>query len=286
MTPMSIVVADLGGCPQDADACAAAIERELQFSDEVIWAGAGAPPARLPSTRCASSPRSARGELYAVGLRAARHPHVAFTDSRTVLAAGWRRVAGHALGDHVVVGGPVLPGEARTLRSWAGFFVEYGPHAAPPYSSWIGDVAANNVAYQRHALVDVVPPGASFWKTQVHERLRARGIEPVVVDAMAVTSIKRYRWKDLTTSRMAHGRLFGAQRAAAMPATGRVIAALRCGVLPPVAYARLARGVATDGRLRGRFLLSTPLLAVALVAWSIGEAFGYATAREARRDVD
>lgn len=282
---MSLVVANSGRDGDNTNEWAFAVERELLPRDELIWVSVDEPPARLDVTRPEIRTHSGRGDLYAIGLRAARHPYVAFTDSRTVLAPGWRHAADAALHDHVVVGGPVFPSKARTLRSWAGFFVEYGPHSTPPYTSSSGDVAANNVAYRRLAIVDAVSPGASFWKTEVNDRLRARGIEPVVVDAMAVTSTKRYAWRDLTMARMAHGRLFGAQQARAMPSTGRALAALRCIVLPLVAYLRLARALMTRDGLRGRFLLVTPLTAVALVAWSIGEALGFATGREARPDV-
>ena len=49
---------------------------------------------------------------------------------------------------------------------------------------------------------------------------------------------------------------------------------------------RLGRAVARGDGLGGRFLVASPLVVLALAAWSGGEALGYLTRREARRDVD
>ncbi len=277
---LSIVVAGIGG--SDLAGFGSAIERELRAGDEVIWTGPIDPPSTLSVVRVSPSSDDGRGDLYGHGLVAARNPYVAFTDSSTVLQAGWRSAVDTGLGGAAGVGGPVLPGAPMSARSWAGFFVEYGPHAASPYLSQRGDVAANNVAFRRADLLAVVAMGDPVWKTEVSARMRDRGMAIVVEPEMAVTVTKKCGWRDLTTSRLAHGRLYGAQQARTKSVLARLVAAVCCGVLPPVAYYRLVRVVLSDERLRREFIAATPLAGVAVVAWSIGEAIGYATAREGR----
>lgn len=259
-----------------------ALAREIRSGDEVVWVGAGwggfdAPGFRLVAPR----PGASRGDLYGCGLGATDRPLVAFTDSLTELSVGWRVAAVDALsGGASVVGGPVRPASSRTACTKAGFLVEYGPHAAPPYTNERGDVSANNVAYRRAALDGVVPSGAPVWKTALDEALAKRGVTPVVVPAMEVTSLKRYRWHDITRARAHHGRLYGAQRCAGWSHRRRLAAATGCAVLPTLAYARLGAKTARHPALRTDFLSGTPLVLVALFAWSMGEAAGYISGRE------
>lgn len=280
MVALSIVVAGIGAGHGDPTGFVRAIEREMCTRDEIIWTGPLDPPNDLAVERVAPSPEGSRGDLYGHGLAAARNRYVAFTDSETVLQDGWRRSLDSALSCSVGVGGPVLPGVPMTRRSWAGFFVEYGPHASPPYLSHRGDVAANNMAFRRAELLAVVAPGDPVWKTDVSARMRDRGMAIAVEHEMAVAVAKECGWRELTTSRLAHGRLYGAQQAATKSVLGRLVAAALCGLLPPVAYRRLLRVVSSDERLRREFITATPLVGVALVAWSIGEAIGHVTARE------
>lgn len=277
---LSIVVAGIGGGHEDLANFGHAIERELRAGDEVIWTGPVDPPNGLRVERIAPSADGGRGDLYGHGLAVARNPHVAFTDSKSVLRVGWRCAVDLALSHAAGVGGPVLPGVSMSTRSWAGFFVEYGPHASPPYLSRRGDVAANNVAFRRADLLAVVASGGPVWKSEVSARMHDRGMTITVEQDMAVTVTKDCEWSDLTTSRLAHGRLHGAQQARQKSVLGRLVAAAGCAVLPPVAYCRLLRVVFSDERLRREFIVATPLVGVALVAWSIGEAIGYVTAQE------
>ena len=274
MTGFSVVVANVCGDPAAVGPCLDALRREAAGGDQVVWVdAAGLVPDAAVDYVPAAVP--ARGPMYALGLAAARHPVVAFTDSATVFGPGWRHAATAALTAGAgAVGGPVLPGPRRSVADAAGFRGEYGPHAAPPFTSATGDVAANNVAYCRAVLAEVLAPGEPLWKSVVDGRLAGRGRRPALVTAMAATSTKAYRWRDLGPVRAAHGRLYGAQRARGWPWPRRVVAAAGCAVLPALAYARLAGRVARTPELRRLLLRATPLVLLALAAWSAGEAWG------------
>lgn len=261
--------------------------REIYAGDEVIWVSVDGPWPDAAGFRAVAARRaSSRGELYRDGWQVTKAPLVAFTDSLTELGGGWRAAAVGALdGGASVVGGPVRPEATRTRRSTAGFLVEYGPHAVAPFTNAQGDVSANNVAYRREALAAVVVDGEPVWKTRVNQQLVDRGHAPVVVADMEVTSMKRYNTSDITVERAHHGRLYGAQRSAGWSRCRRVTAAAGCAAVPALAYGRLAARTSGDPQLRAGLMASTPLVVLALTAWSLGEATGYLSATESTRAV-
>ena len=261
MTALSVVVADVARDRTVVERCTESIAQQLRPEDELVVV--------------AGDPTSSRGDLYATGLARTRCPAVAFTDSTTLFGAGWRAGVDEALARGPVAGGPVEPARPRSAPDWAGFFVEYGPHAVAPFTSAGGDVAANNVVYDRSALDEVLASGEPVWKTAVDTRLRARGHAPTVAPALRVEVARAYDAHDLTRGRARAGRLFGAQRAEGRGRLWRGLAVLGCAVLPVLAYARLLRRIGADQALRGPFLRATPLVLVALVCWSAGEARGY-----------
>jgi len=277
VSSLSVIVANRARVADDIGPHVESLADELADDDEIVWVGAGgARPSRVAFTAVSAPPRSGRGEMYRAGLDASRHPLVAFTDSATILQPGWRAAVLAGLQDgRRVVGGPVLPSRVRPLRTVAGFFVEYGPHAAPPFVNAEGDVSANNVAYRRAALVSALEPGEAVRKNFVNARLAGLGSPPRLVADMRVTSAKMYGWRDLGPVRLAHGRLYAALRAQSWSPSRRIIAAAGCFALPVVAYLRLAATVWREPALRRPFVLSAPIVFSALVAWSAGEADGY-----------
>lgn len=281
MSTLSVVVADApAGQPER---CGAALRQEAAPGDQVVWVGAG--PAPDWADAAVRTPARDRGRLYRAGLDAATHPLVSFTDTATVVQPGWRHAAVAALGEgSVAVGGPVLPASTAGRRRFAGFVVEYGLHAAAPYANASGDVAANNVGYDRAALEQVLAPGEAVWKTLVDARLAAAGRSPVVVPAMRVVSVKGYAMADLLAVRASHGRLHGAQQARRWSFPVRLARAMGCAALPAVSYGRLAARLAGSPQLRRPFVASSPLVVAALVAWSLGEAWGLCTGRASGDD--
>lgn len=276
MSAVSVVVADAATGRAPDPAVLEALASQTSDADEIVWVdGVGRDPAALGRVALVRAPHdSSRGDLYALGLERARHPVVALTDSTTRLEPGWRDALERSIADGAtVVGGPVLPSPGRSARGDAGFLVEYGPHAVPPYTSATGDVSGNNVAYRREALAST--PAGAVWKFAVNARLKRSGVTPVLAEDMRVTVLKDYRWSDLVRGRFRHGRQYGGHRAAGWTPVRRALAAVGCGALPALALARLARAVGPDRTLRHTLAMSAPLVLLALLSWSFGEAMGY-----------
>ncbi len=282
MAALTVVVADRGLGGDGAtkavrEASAAALASELDATtDQVIWVSTTGltPTSALPALVTVPAPDGAsRGDCYRLGLTASCHRFVAFTDSTTTVEPGWRiaTLAPLEAGARVV-GGPVLPSQPRSRSSWAGFFVDYGAHAAPPYVSTSGDVSGNNVAYRREILPDGAGP---LWKSEINARLASSGHRPRLSPGMRVVAHRQYRWSDLSGGRIPSGAQYGIQRSAGWGVGKRLIAALGCGALPGLALWRLWVRVGRQSELRAPFFASLPAVAVALAGWSAGEAWGY-----------
>lgn len=273
---MSVVVANRLHDPAEAGDALSSLRRELDPSDELIWVDrAGLDTAALAVAVVAvpAPPTASRAHCYGLGLARARSALVAFTDSSTVAGVGWRAAAQGALeAGASVVGGPVLGDARSSARDGAGFLVDYGPHAVPPYTSATGDVSGNNVAYRR----DVLPAaGAPVSKSEVNARLAATGVRTVIVPEMRVTVRRAYSWRDLGPLRARSGAQYARWRSAGWPLGYRLPAAVACAALPAISLCRLWRTVRTDRNLRDWFVRGLPWVVLALTAWSAGEAAGY-----------
>lgn len=271
---VSVIVANACSRPPEVAVAVDSLERELRAGvDEVIWVDrAGLGPQMSEARYLAVPARWGRGEMYAAGLEAATGDIAAFTDSTTVVLPGWRRAVAEAFAaGAALVGGPVTPIARGGTRYLAGFLSEYAFHAVAPYTSVNGDVSGNNVAYRRGALEGVQ---GALWKAEVDQQLMSRGITPVVAPEMRVVAAKAYPWGWFFAERMRQGRLYSLMRTGGWVRGKRVAYALATGVLPVVLFARTAGRVFPDPELRRALLLSSPLLLVAMISWSVGEALG------------
>lgn len=284
---LTVVVANRAGRVEETACAVQALQRELDPElDQLVWVDRGGrrcPPGDPPIDSVVGPADADRGTCYGLGLAAVDRPWVAFTDSTTVVAPGWRAAAVYALeAGAMVVGGPVVPSRPRPRLGWAGFLVDYGPHAVEPYTSATGDVAGNNVAYHRC----VLPPGGQpVWKNQVDARLLACGITPMVAPAMVATVVRQYGWDDQIRGRWAAGALYADQRSAVWSPPRRWLAAAGCAGLPAVALSRLWRQVSADRTLRRALLSCLPEVVAGLGAWSAGEAAAYARPHGSRMSV-
>ena len=289
-TEVSVVVVNVEGDPTLTQATLEGLARELTRHDQVVWVDrTGSQHSIDVGDACVdvvvTHSGSGRGELSALGFERADGSIVAFTDSTTVPLSGWRRALIDAFADdHVrVAGGPVLPAVPLDRRSRAAFIVEYAPHATAPFRNAAGDLSANNIAYRSDVLRGF--EGGSLWKTEVNQRLLRAGVKLVVVPGMrvAVTSHHDCRW--LVVDRFGAGRLYGSQAARrAGPATR----GLRVAASVPLPFLLLARAVRPARRipeLRTALLVALPDVLLASLAWSAGEAVGWATAQPPKQGV-
>jgi hypothetical protein len=275
----------------DAQADPPEMEVIVPFDSTVADAPAIAsrhPAARFLDLGVLETSRPAAGfagqhELYdrrrAAGLAAASGSIVAILEDRGAPRADWARtaVALHEL-PHGVIGGAVENGNQRLLaRSvYSCDFARYQlPFEAGP-AAWVTDV---NVTYKRAALEAT----RELWRERFHEptvhgALLARG-ETLWLSPVLVVEQRRegLGFRRLLAERFAWGRLFAATRVAGSSRRRRAALALLSPLLPALLFGRQSLLHARKRVSFWRFLRAAPCVLALLIAWSLGEATGYAT---------
>ncbi|MGH9387566.1 MAG: glycosyltransferase [Vicinamibacterales bacterium] len=233
-----------------------------------------------------SSSAAGQHELYdrrrAAGLRAAGGALVAILEDRGVPRPDWARtmIALHERLPHAVIGGAIENGR-RSVRHWAAYICDFSRYQRPFEAgprSYVSDV---NVGYKRRA----VDATASLWseryhETTVHWALQASG-ETLYLSPELVVDQCRGPLKigSLIGERFASGRLFAYTRARESRLSTRLALGVLTAGLPFLLFGRhlclqLGKGVSLD-----KFVQASPAIAVLLLAWSVGEAFGYFTGK-------
>jgi hypothetical protein len=227
------------------------------------------------------------GELYQAGLRALLEHNgvdaIGFTGSLTRLAPGWRAGLIAGVSEHGFVGGPVFPetpdaaggstASRRNRKSWAGFLVEYAPHAVEPFVSRSGDFSANNVGYRADLIADFAY--SPFWKTSVDRRLHSAGHTSAFRDDMVAVSAATYTTRDLTSGRFVAGRRYARDLAPQLPVPILLLRLLGCAALPFIQALRLISECHRSRHLQAALTSAAGWVILALITWSAGEAAGF-----------
>jgi hypothetical protein len=233
-----------------------------------------------------------RHRLYDIrrskGLRAATGRLLAIVEDRGWPRADWARamVDLHDSSTYAAVGGVIENGGRGPLR-WAVFFCDFGRFQAPIFIDDPEYITDTNICYTREALAGV----AELWKERYQEptvnwALRRKGLKlhlserPVVVQERGALDLL-----SVVKERVHWARLFGQIRGReASPVTCMTWAAAT-PILPFLLFARHFRRELRRRRNVREFVYSSPLTALLLAFWALGEFIGYfEAARMPRRD--
>ena len=294
MRDLSIVVASHGAAGALAD-CLSSLRRqnpdgraEIIVADDSTGRSLKSIEEQFPDVRVVNGSRPALvPELWARGAEAARGRAIAFTTADFVPAPDWiaqiRRH--HALG-YQAVGGAIENGARSSVVQWAVYFCRYAAFMPPFAPQAAVQIAGDNASYQRSALercADLTAQG--FWEYAVNERLRRDGGVLLLTPALRVTHASAPRAWQFCRQRFAHGRVFGAQRAAAASTGRRAVYLVAFPTIPCVVLAKIARRVVAKRRHFGAFLRALPLVILFTFAWAGGEALGYLHGSLGRADL-
>ncbi len=175
-----------------------------------------------------------------------------------------------------VIGGAVEVAGCGSLLDWAAYFCDYGQFLPPLDDGATGEVSGNNVSFKRSAMeigAEMVRP--EFWKTYWCRRLQAEGIVLKATSSVVVYYQKSYRLFPYLVRKFHHGKCFAGMRVVESSPLVRMRYALGTCLLPFVALTRIVRAVVPKKRYLREFLVSMPLLVIAVASWSVGEFMGY-----------
>jgi hypothetical protein len=278
---LTVVVASAHG-PEPLERCLRALVPQVREGEsEVVVAGtfSDAQAAHYPHVAFLPlPPRTTGPELWGEGIAHARGALVAATETLTVPSPTWVRdvLAGWDPA-RPIVGGAVEPTRPRGLVSWAAFFCDYGQFMRPLQRGRADELPGNNTVFER-ALLDRVPAFThpAFWKTYWCQALEAAGVPLAADPAFVVYDAKAYRLVPFLTRRFRHGRCFAGMRRAEMSRARRALFAAGSPLLPAVLLTRILRRLVPKRRHVGALAASAPVIVLAVAAWSLGEAVGYA----------
>lgn len=278
---LAVVVASVNGFPY-VGRCLESLARTAPWAEVVVadWTDdetrarirAGWPDVRLLSF---DEPTSVP-ELRAAGIRGAGAPVVALIEDHCVVREGWAEglVRWHDEG-HPVVGGPVANVVRRRVRDRAAFYCEYSAFLLPVALGPTDDLPGMNVSYSREAIAamqDLLDEGR--WETDLHPRLRARGLEFWIDPGLAIDHAKDFGFREFASQRYHYARSYAGARNATL-GRRRFLYAVGSALLPLVLLRRILANVARSDEDRRGVRSATPLMLVYLVIWALGEAVGY-----------
>lgn len=288
MTPapqISVVIASIVGEPFIDDCLASVFAQEAPPAFEVIVVDCrGAENvarlrSRFPAVRFVELPaRESVPRLRRIGVEHATADIVAIVEEHCVVAPNWLATVSRTLTrDYGVVGGPILDDGYARIQDWVTYFIEYGSWLPPWSDGPTSFVNGANVAYRRDLLMAhraMLDDG--YWEATLHPTLLTEGMRFRSVPAMAVRHRGPFDYFYYLRQRYWFSRAYAGSRSGSVSRAGRLAYLMAAPVVPVLLLARLATRVVRKRHRVGRFVLSLPLLFVALCVYAAGEWMGYA----------
>jgi hypothetical protein len=216
-------------------------------------------------------------QLLAQAIAAARGEIVAITDATCAIDSRWVSavLAAHE-NSHPIVGGAVEPGELASLVDWAGYFCDYGAFMYPLCSDVVPHVPGINISMKRWALdKGRAFVEGKFWKAFWCKELKGEGYRLRMDPSMLVYYRRSFSLWSLLRARFDHGRCFAGMRLAQFTPWQRWLYVLASPLLPWVFCFRFLRTLLPKRRHVCYLVFSFPVIALAMVAWALGEFCGY-----------
>jgi hypothetical protein len=178
-----------------------------------------------------------------------------------------------------VIGGAIDNANPESAVGWAAYLLELSRWLPSRPAGPMAEIPTGCLSVKRWAFERWGPflEGTYSSDTAFHWRLVRDGHRPFFDPAIRVAHVNIDHLGELARRKLRHGRDFARLRARAerfSPGRRAAFAAL-APALPALLWTRIARRVARDRVVRTRFAAATPLLLLALAAWSAGEAIGY-----------
>ncbi len=217
--------------------------------------------------------------LWGAAIPRAKGAYVAVLDARCPPAAEWMAGARRAIADGVpAFFGPVTFMQGGEGRALVEYLLEYAQFARP-IATGMDEVPGNNLVFRRDLLHADDLRDQQFHKVFFVDRLKLRGLVPLLRDEVEVMYEKRYRRLHYLRRRFAHGRTYAALRSAGKGFGFRVLRALTSPALPFLRLFRITNSLRGKAALQGALLRRPAYALAAETAWSFGECAGYLSAK-------
>jgi hypothetical protein len=275
---LSVIIAAPDSGPALKECVAAMVSQLLPSEMEVLVVDGAGSKQEFPSVRTIRCPEyTSVPHLWRAGIEASRGKIIALTIENCVPAPDWaRRMLRAHQAECSAVGGAIEIAPRVSLVDWAVYFSRYSSYMPPFTPHFPDDLAGDNSSYKREAIDTVKPLMADgFWETFINRDIRRRDQQLLCDPGPVVTYSGGLSARRFFVRRLTHGRYFAARRSLEFTGAQRLARAMGSLVVPPLILKRIAGRVWRNGRHRGRFLATLPLVASFSVAWAVGEGLGY-----------
>ena len=281
-TASSVVIAawpDLNGLAE----CLESLASQRDAATEVFVVGGARLPTQIsvqfPWVRwLEGSPTMLVPHLWSLGMNSSRGKIVAITTARFVPAHDWLKniYEAHQRLATAGIGGAIDPPCERSAKGWAIYFLRYSAYLNYRQEQIVHEIAGENASYKRDSLAahrQAIAEG--FWEPEFHRLLQAEGKTLSFVPAIRVTQGAPFGVGCFCRQRFQHGRHFGRMRLRWSSWPMRTARIITSPLIPAVILGKIFGRVVASRRYFDRLLISFPLLFVFVVAWTLGEVFGY-----------
>lgn len=213
----------------------------------------------------------------AIGLAQARGRIIAMTEDHAVPAADWvtQILLAHRQ-PFAVIGGAIENGIDRAMN-WALYYCDFGRYGSPLPQGEVRYVSDVNISYKRAAIEAVRDVWSeAYSETMVHWAMLDRGLTLRLDPALKVFKHRPpIHYRHSLSERAEWGRVFAETRVASVEPKRRIWFAAMTPVLPVLLLARNLKHMLRQRRSVAQIVLTLPLIAGLLIAWSWGELVGY-----------
>jgi len=237
---------------------------------------------RFPEVRLYNfSKRKFCGDARNWGVSVAKGEIIAFIDADCVADSTW---VDEILKAHqsmvLAVGGAIANGEPSNLVSWASYFCEFSQWMPTTPANWFTDIAAANMSYKREIFdrYGVFIEGTYCSDTDLHWRLGRESYRLQFVPSILVSHNSIDRLDCFLKHEFFHGRCFARVRIQGQGfSRWKRLLYVTCSPLIPLRlFAKIALNNMRNKIYFLQFLKSSPLVALGIICWSLGESVGYA----------
>ena len=220
------------------------------------------------------------GEARNLALSQAHGEIIAFIDADCTVPPDWAELvlAAHR-GPQAAIGGAIANGNPESLVGWAAYLCEFSQWLPGTPVGPMADIAGASMTYKKAILSQCGPfiQGTYGSDTEFHWRLACQGLRPLFEPSIVVFHHSIRELRAFLRHELQHGRCFARVRVRhkGLPDAHRLTYAL---CWPLIAFRLLAAvcwRCRRSPRHAAHLLACLPLLALGLIAWSCGEAWGY-----------
>ena len=230
------------------------------------------------------SERKFPGDARNIGISLAKTKILAFLDADCQAESNWIEeiVKAHNF-PHQVIGGAIANGNPESYVGWAAYFCEFSQWMPGTKPQWMTDIPGANISYKKEIFETHggFIEGTYCSDTDFHWRIGDHGHSLLFHPSILVSHINISSLERFLRHEYFHGRSFARVRVGSRGLSGWRRAAYVTFL--PLVLAKLllerSRSVFRSSIYLPQFLKVSPLLAVGVFCWSLGEAVGYAGKR-------